>query len=81
MHTLGAECEIEVDAVVRRGEVAARQLLDPPEAVAERVDVDMQRGGGLVEAPAEVEERAQRVLEIGAVAGVVVPDRPQDGGG
>src|SRR5688500_9915050 len=62
--------EVEVDAVVGGRHVAAGQLLDPLQALAQRVDVDVQRGSAVGVAAAEVEERAQGRFERGAVLAV-----------
>ena len=57
----GAQRDVEVDPVLHRGQVAARQLLDPVQAVAQGVHVHVQCRRGLLPAAAGREEPVERL--------------------
>jgi hypothetical protein len=56
----------QLDDVGRAPQVGARRLLEAPETVPERVRVDVERLGGLVDPHLLLEPHAQGVLELGA---------------
>jgi hypothetical protein len=72
-----AEGEEEVDAVRQGGEVAAGQRLDPADAVADGVDVDVHPRRARRPGAVAGQERAQGRQQIGVVPGVVIGQRSE----
>ena len=63
--------------VVRVGEVQGRQLLDALDPIGDRVDMNAQDPGGLLEAFVLVQVNGQGPDEIDLVPGTVVDQRTQ----
>src|ERR671921_742505 len=70
-----AQRDVEVDAVIHPVHVTARELLDPSQPVAERVDMYVELVRGLLPLPSVVEEGVERSDETAAVLGVVRDQR------
>src|SRR5918997_6064437 len=72
-----AEREIHVQPVGELREVAARELLDPADPVANRVDVQVQPLGSAAPRSGALEERLEGLAQAGPGARVVVQHRLQ----
>src|SRR3954454_3684004 len=73
-----AQGEPEVDAVARRVQRAAGQLLDPADPVAERVAVAEELLGRPLPLPVALDEDLERAHELPAVGSLADLDRRQD---
>src|SRR5215472_18902717 len=62
--------ELELEPRINVVQVDAEQPLDAPEAVAQRVDVQVQRSGCRLQVSVGAEEGGQRAHVLGAGAGV-----------
>ena len=62
-----AEREPELDPVLGLAEVAAGQLLDPADPVAERMPVAVEVAGGPLPLPVALDERLERAEQLRAV--------------
>src|SRR3954454_21933400 len=67
----------ELDAIAGAGEVAPRQLLDLPDAVAQRVPVAVQAPGGRLPLPVALDERLERAHQLAAVVPLARLDRTE----
>jgi hypothetical protein len=72
-----AEGEEEVDPVRQGGKVAAGQRLDPADAVADGVDVDVHPRRARRPGAVAGQERAQGRQQIGVVPGIVIGQRAE----
>src|SRR5207248_2430726 len=68
----------EVDAIARRVQRAAGQLLDAADAIAQRVPVAVQLARGALPLPVALDEGLQRAHQLAAVGPLVVLDRGED---
>src|SRR3954469_13235503 len=73
-----AQGEPEVDAVARRVQRAARELLDPADPVAQRVAMTEQLLGGPLPLPVALDEDLERAHQLAAVGALTRLDRRQD---
>ena len=69
------QAEADVDDVVELAQVDAQELLDVRQALLQRVAVDVQHVGGLLDGEVVLEQRLEGLVEPGAVPGVVVEQR------
>src|SRR6185436_10489112 len=72
-----AQGEPELDAVAGRSEVAAGELLDLADPVAERVAVAVQAPGGGLALPVALDGGLERAHELAAVVALTVLDRAE----
>src|SRR5215218_4425013 len=72
-----AQGEPELDAVAGGAEVAAGELLDLADPVAQRVAVAVQAPGGGLPLPVALDEGLERAHELAAVVALAVRDRPE----
>src|SRR3954462_9616201 len=72
-----AQRQPELDAVAGAAEVAARQLLDLADPVAERVAVAVQPPCRGLPLPVALDERLERAHQLAAVVALAVLDRPE----
>src|SRR4051794_21526876 len=72
-----AQRQPELDAVAGAAEVAARQLLDLADPVAERVAVAVQPPCRGLPLPVALDERLERAHQLAAVVPLAVLDRPE----
>jgi hypothetical protein len=66
------ESEVEIDAVAHGGHVAAGELLDALDPVAQRVDVHVELLGGALPRAAGFQKRGECADQVRAVQSVVV---------
>src|SRR3954447_26234150 len=72
-----AQGQPELDAVAGAAQVAARQLLDLADPVAQRVAVAVQAPRGGLPLPVALDEGLERAHELAAVVALAVLDRPE----
>src|SRR5829696_8162326 len=72
-----AQREPELDAVARGGEVAAGELLDLADPIAQRVAVAVEPPGGRLPLAVALDEGLERAHELAAVVALAVLDRPE----
>lgn len=68
---------IRVVYVVQLVEVDAEQLLNVGHALLQRIAVDVQLVGGLLDGEVVLEERVERLVEARAMCGVVLEQRSE----
>src|SRR4051794_8454009 len=73
-----AEGQPEVDAIARGVQRPARQLLDAPDPVAQRVAMTVQLAGGALPLAVAFDERLQRAHQLAAVRALALLDRRED---
>src|SRR3954447_16518676 len=73
-----AQREPEVDAVARRVQGAARELLDAPDPVAQRVPVAVELPGRLLPLAVALDEGLERAHQLAPVGALALLDRRQD---
>src|SRR5215211_5664414 len=78
-HQLAAtEGQPEVDPVARGVQRAARELLYPPDAVAQRVPVAIKLAGRALPLAVALDERLERAHQLAAVGALALLDRRED---